>query len=357
MYNYKNALHYINKDSLLLLADAFESLDIYTGIGNLYVFKGSFDSAHYYFQLAFDQLKPGMNESVILKASPEEIRNYKKIHYVTSLVIDKADAYRKQYIHNNQPELMREAIRVYKCADLLLDRIKMEQSELDSKLFWRSDSRRLYENAIDACFRSGNTKDAFYFFEKSRAVLLNDQLINQRWLNKDDIFKQTSINKKIVRLEKEMKNSDPKSEAYKNLQQQLLNSNQDLEHFNLLIKKNNPLYYQSFLDTFTITTEDVRKKLLNNHQSLVEIFEGDSAVYSIFITVGDARINKIEKKEFNKLSNLLIGYIYDPAILNQHFDEFVKFRSGCTNSFLEINLYHLAELSFHLQDDIFLLRH
>ena len=324
LYNYQNAIGYINNDKTKLRGDEYESLDIYAGIGNLYVYKGNFDSAHYYFQLAFDQLKPGMNESLILKNSPEDIRNYKKIHYVTSLVIDKADAYRKNYILNNQPELLREAIRIYKCADVLLDRVKMEQTDLDSKLFWRSDSKRLYENAIDACYRSGNTKDAFYFFEKSRAVLLNDQLANQHWLNQDDISMQTSINKKINRLEKEMESSDPKADAYRELQQQLIKSNQELEHFDLLIKKNNPLYYQSFLDTLSVTIADIRKKVLNNHEALVEIFEGDSAVYSIFITGNDAQIRKIEKKNFDDLSNLFINYISNPILLNQQFNEFTK---------------------------------
>ena len=324
LYSYKNAFTYINKDKAFLVADAFESLDIYAGIGNLYVLKGSFDSAHYYFQLAFDQLKPGMNESLILKDSPEGIRLFKKIHYVTSLVIDKADAYRKQYMQSNQPELLKEAIRVYKSADLLLDRVKMEQLDLDSKLFWRLQSRRLYENAIDACFISGNTKDAFYFFEKSRAVLLNDQLVNQHWLNQDDISMQTSINKRIIRLEKEIENTDPQAETYRELQQQLIKSNQELEHFDLLIKKNNPLYYQSFLDTATVTIADARDKLLNNHEALVEIFEGDSAVYTISITGSDAQINKIGKKAFDDISNKFISYIADPVVLNQHFDEFVK---------------------------------
>ena len=57
----------------------------------------------------------------------------------------------------------------------------------ESKLFWRSDSRRLYENAIEACYLQNNLDDAFYFFEKSRAVLLQDQLNEQHWSGQNKI--------------------------------------------------------------------------------------------------------------------------------------------------------------------------
>ena len=46
--------------------------------------------------------------------------------------------------------------------------------------------------------------DAFYFFEKSRAVLLQDQLNEQHWSGESNILKQTQLEKKILQLEKEM---------------------------------------------------------------------------------------------------------------------------------------------------------
>ena len=104
------------------------------------------------------------------------------------------------YKAKGETTALKEAVRVYKVTDQLLDRIKMEQSDMQSKLFWRSDSRRLYEHAIEACYDYQNTNDAFYFFEKSRAVLLNDQLNEQRWLGEEDIQKQTQIRKKILQL-------------------------------------------------------------------------------------------------------------------------------------------------------------
>ena len=68
-----------------------------------------------------------------------------------------------------------------------------------------------------------NTEDAFYFFEKSRAVLLNDQLNEQRWLGDDDIRKQTELKKKIRQLTIASDGLDGNSIRYKELQEELFN--------------------------------------------------------------------------------------------------------------------------------------
>lgn len=192
---YRNALKQTNKDKSWDKADTVETLNILSNIAKVYVQKGAYDSAFRYFQLAFDQIQKGSNEITLLHGSTKDITTFKKMHYITSLVIDKGDAYRQQYISTKQTNALREAIRIYKAADQLLNRVKAGLSDLKSKLFWRSDSRRLYENAIEACYLRNNADDAFYFFEKSRAVLLNDQLNEQRWLGEEDIMKQTQIQK------------------------------------------------------------------------------------------------------------------------------------------------------------------
>ncbi len=131
---YKNALGYINKDITRNVADIFESLNIYTLIANVYVRKRNFDSAYHYYQLAFDQIKRGTNEAAILLSPPEEFIKHKKIYYLTRLLIDKADAYKEQYKYTGQKNALREAIRIYRVTDQLLDKIRAEQTELESKL-------------------------------------------------------------------------------------------------------------------------------------------------------------------------------------------------------------------------------
>ncbi|HKO81809.1 MAG TPA: tetratricopeptide repeat protein, partial [Chitinophagaceae bacterium] len=276
---YKKAMKSVNKEKNLESYDVFESLNIFTHIANVYVQKGLYDSAFQYFRKAFDQIKPGCNEKDILESSQAEFITHKNVHYITGLFIDKGNAFLELYEKNRQGNTVQEAIRIYKMADLLLDRIKVKQKEVKSKLFWRSDSRRLYENAINACYLSNNTADAFYFFEKSRAVLLNDQLNEQRWVAESDIQKQTQLKKKILRLENELSKDNASPDQLSGKKNEIFSARQELDRLDQLIKTRNPLYYQSFLDTGFITLPYAQRKLLKEHHALLEIFSGDSAVY------------------------------------------------------------------------------
>ena len=304
------------------MKDASESLDIFASIADIYTKRGRYDLSHHYFQLAFDQVKPGINETGILNSSDEEIKKIKKIHYLASLIIDKGDAYRKQFEITKDPELLVEAIRIYKGADQFLNKIKAEQTDVQSKLFWRSDPERLYENAIEASYLQNNLVDAFYFFEKSRAVLLQDQLNEQRWSGQNNILKQTQLEKKILQLEKEMNAADVTSSSYADLQNEIFSSKQELAQLRELIKTNDPLYYQSFVDKTSISIKDVQQKVLKDHQALIELFSGDSAVYVLAITGQRTYLQKINKADFDLLSDRYRNFISNPERLNKNFDAF-----------------------------------
>jgi CHAT domain-containing protein len=321
---FKKALTYtyIDNDELHKLKDAPESLDIFSNIADIYSSKGLYDLAHYYFQLAFDQIRPGINETGILNSSSEEIKKVKKIHYLTALIIDKGDAYRRQFHVTKDPRALAEAIRIYKVADQFLNKIKAEQTDVQSKLFWRSDSRRVYENAIEASYLQKNLADAFYFFEKSRAVLLQDQLNEQRWSGQNNILEQTQLEKKIQQLEKQQSAAGIALSDSSSLQNDIFNSKQELARLREVIRANAPLYYQSFLDTASLSTADVKHRILKDHHALVELFTGDSAIYVLAITQQNSFLRKINKADFDRLSDAYRNFISNPGLLNTRFDAF-----------------------------------
>ena len=75
---YRSALKITNKDPSLNGADISESLDLFRLIANVFRRKGQYDLAYHYFQRAFDQIRPGINETGILNSSSEEIKKRKK---------------------------------------------------------------------------------------------------------------------------------------------------------------------------------------------------------------------------------------------------------------------------------------
>lgn len=323
MQNYRKAMKYVNNDGQLNELDSIESLNILTNIANVYVRQGRFDSAFLYFQLAFDQLKPGINERGILQRRSKEFVNRPKIYYLSNLLIDKGIAFQKKYESAHQIADLNEAISIYRIADEFLDRIKAEQFDLESKLFWRKSTRRLFENAIEASCTAQNYEAAFYFFEKSRAVLLNDQLNEQKWLNERDIFELAQAKRKILNLERELGDLNISAEKKDGLQNELFRDKRELDRLTQLVRIRNPLYYQSFLDSNVVNLNDVRENLLKDHDALVELFVGDKTVYSLCVTSGSIFHTSMARTVFDSLTRSYTTYLSDPLLLNKEFPGFV----------------------------------
>jgi CHAT domain-containing protein len=321
---YRRALACTNIDISEKSKDAIESLDILANIAQVYIQKALYDSAFWYFQKAFDQIKPGTNETDILHAPREKLIDLRKIHYVTNLMIGKGDAYQQKYLKTWDINDLRMSIHIYKVTDSLLDRIKVEQIEIESKLFWRKTSRRMYENAIDASYLSDNMDDAFYFFEKSRAVILNDLLSEQNRQSEKDIMELFQLRKNVLMLEREIQTRDSFSGTVNELQKELFDKRYKLDRLQQAVKGKNPLYYQSFLDSNHTTLKDVSNKILKDHQALLEIFEGEYAVYSIFITRQHIYFNKIDKDDFDNFASAYTSFLANAELLNSHVTEFSR---------------------------------
>jgi CHAT domain-containing protein/tetratricopeptide (TPR) repeat protein len=322
------ALQYYNKAlscaqfKTLANGTVSDSFYILGNVANVYVRMNLFDSAFYFFQKAFDKIKKGINETG-LDFDIENYVNANTVHAVIKLVMDKAYAYVQQYYYNKNPDALSRALAIYKTADRLLTKIKDGQEEIQSRLFWQEDTHSLYEHAVEVAFLQNNSGGAFYFFEKSRAVLLSEQLNQQSKLSDADLLKQAHIKRQVLLLERELDTADISSNRYIDIQKQLIFSKQDLERLELLMKRDNPLYYQSSGDTVFITIQEVRKYLEKNAQKMLEIFSGDSAVYSLLITGQEIFFDKINKEEFEKTTGSYISYISNPVLLNRQFGEFV----------------------------------
>ena len=87
LYYFRKALSVINRDNQQAALNSVESLNILANIGNVYAHKGLYDSAFAYYQLALDQIKPGINESELLHSPYDEFARQKKIGYHHSSAI------------------------------------------------------------------------------------------------------------------------------------------------------------------------------------------------------------------------------------------------------------------------------
>ena len=310
--------------SALRYAAADDSLSILKQIGNIYVLKKQYDKAQYFFQLAYNTVRLGMNETEMLKNS-FQFPGFNMLQYLSDLTTDKGDAFVKEYYDTKNKTFLNKALSVYKKDDIFFAKVKTEQHlQFASNLVWRTTARSLYEHAIEACYADNNTDDAFYFFEKSRAVLLNDQINEQRWTADSDIAKQAVVKKTIAELEQKLETVPTSSDDYLAIQKKLYANNQQLIVLVDNIKNKNPAFYQNYLDTNFITVNQLRKTILNNSRSLIEIFSGDSAVYVLNITSNNQSLAKINKQLYDSLTTSFNSLIANRNLLNQHFKDFIQ---------------------------------
>jgi tetratricopeptide (TPR) repeat protein len=319
-YFYK-ALHHA-RYKVVSNASVSDSFYILDDVANVYVRLKLFDSAFYFFQSAFDKIRPGMHESD-LALDLENFVNANTVEAVINLVLGKGNAYLQLYKEKGNPDALVQALKVFKIADHLLTKIREEQAEIQSRLFWQTDAHSLYEHAVEAAYLQNNISDAFYFFEKSRAVLLNDQLKQGSKISNGIIQNQALLKRKILFLEREREITNMSSARGIDIQKELIAGKQALARLDNSIRSNNPLYSQSTEDTSFVSISDIRKDVLRDHAGLLEIFSGDSACYSVFITKGNTLFNRVSKPDFDSTVNLFILYLSNSSLMNRYFDRYI----------------------------------
>ncbi len=136
--------------------------------------------------------------------------------YVLIILRDLANTYLKQFKTTGNKTSLHQSLQTFLMADRLIDIIRIESKEFQSKLYWRKQSAEVYGNAVEACFLAQDIEHAFYFMEKNKALLLTEDLINHKLrqslkLPKDITDKETIVRKKIYLLEtKKAATTDPK---------------------------------------------------------------------------------------------------------------------------------------------------
>lgn len=336
LYYYNKALNIKIDDSKYNKLDSINTLNIYSSIGNVYARMHQFDSAQMYFQYAFNLINRGTNETEVLHSSLDDFIRNQKVEYLTGLYANKGDALYKQYEYTKNPVFVNKAIRMFRVTDQLFERVKGNQFEIGSKLFWRKITHPFYEQAIEACINAGRTEDAFFFFERSRAVLLYDQMKEQRGFSETDILEQRKLQKRSIELQQLLVNIDTGSPRFSQLQNEIADL-KDLQNGILKkIKLKNPLYFSNFLDSNFTRLDDTRRKILNDH-ALVEIFTGDSCVYSMIVTKKEIYFNRINKVDYDSTIYRCLAYMsdYNLVKVDAHFNTFIK------------NSHHLYDLIFN----------
>lgn len=153
----------------------------YENLGDLYIAQHRFEEGLVYYQKAI-YLAIGIENKTIIKNLPELkdlTRSSEKIDLLDHLIA-KANAWLKYYQFDKNKTHLEEALKTFSLADGLIDVIRNESTEYQSKLFWRQKGATLYMNAVEVCYLLKKTEQAFHFMERNKAILLLEDITNEQ---------------------------------------------------------------------------------------------------------------------------------------------------------------------------------
>jgi CHAT domain-containing protein/tetratricopeptide (TPR) repeat protein len=322
---YDKALESYN-EGLKTMARPFVKVIILDDIAACYWMKKDYPKAFEYYQKALS-IAPINFKSKNSFDNPTyknlELADF-KTYYLTTLT-DKADTWLEYYQTTKQKENLKIALDTYVTADKLIDLMRFEHTGTQSKLYWRNKTHHLYVQAIETCFLLKNHEKAFYFFEKSKAVMLNDQLNEltaKQQLSSVDLAQEKGFQQKISELNKKLSSESETSKNYTNFQSQLVEEQNKQEAFIKRLERTNPTYFKYKYDTTMVSLDKV-KKYLAKDQTVLEYFMGDDAIYALIISPENTDLQKIPLLDYSKNAKQFLIYCSDNQKINQNFQDFL----------------------------------
>lgn len=324
--DYNKALAHFNI-ALKTNESPYMKVNILDDIASAYRMKKEYPQAFLFFQKALTIAPIGFkNTSLFDNPSVSSLKRADfKSFYLTTLT-DKAETWLEYYEKTKSPEHLKVALETYSIADKLIDIMRFEHTGTTSKLFWRSKTHSLYEQAIRTCFLLKNYDKAFYFFEKSKAILLNDrlnELTAKQQLSPEDLAKEVDFQQKIAELNKKLSSENENSEQYEDLQMQVLDIHKQQEQFIRGLETKNPTYFRYKYDT-TLVSLDKVKKYLGNDQTLLEYFVGKNAIYALQVSDEKVNMYTIDVKNYADNATRFLSYCADNQKANRDFKGFLN---------------------------------
>ncbi|OYU67005.1 MAG: hypothetical protein CFE22_06880, partial [Cytophagaceae bacterium BCCC1] len=315
--NYDEALKYYFSALENNTKDQYLESRLFDNIGACFWKKKDYKTALKYYQnglTSFKLINFEKNDPIFLPTS-EKFKNLGLKDFFLTLFEDKAICWLDYYKATTTKSHLVHALETYELADNLVDYMRQEHTGTLSKYFWRNKTRSLYENAIETSYLLKDYEKAYYYMEKSRAVMLNDKLNElgaKQKLNEADQEKEREYQRKIIELNTKIE-AETKAVAKEKLNSQLFDLQEQQERFVKSLETKYPAYYQLKYNTQIGTLKQMQAYLKSNFKgqtaSMVSYFFGDSASYGMVISPTKAEIKqfKYDAAQNQAFVNLLAG--------------------------------------------------
>lgn len=230
------------------------------------------------------------------------------------------------YKSNGDKQYINACLSTAVLMDSAIAQARHEQLGEQSKLYWRNKTRSFFAIALEACYVAKDMPKAFYFMEKSRAVLLSDKLNElgaSTHLPALESALEQNYKAAIVYEQQKLGRLDKQSQAYQNQQLKVIHAKEALEDYVKTLEQKYPAYYQYKYADDIPALEELQAWLLKNRESFVHYFIQDTMAYILVSTPDASRMIKLRAEELNVDDmNLFLQWCSGKQQLNNHFPSF-----------------------------------
>jgi len=146
---------------------SYQLAGLYENFGVSYMRQHDYSRALLFFQKGLNALPVSFTDSLVTKnPTIAMLSTVSNDYYVSTLLGDKARSLLALYKKKQDPAYIKAALQTFLLADRSIDMMRWKQRGELSKLLWRSQTRQLYEKAIETCYLLAEPEDALYFFLK-----------------------------------------------------------------------------------------------------------------------------------------------------------------------------------------------
>ena len=210
----------------------------------------------------------------------------------------------------------KEILELFKLGDQLIDDMRSEQFIYGAKLYWRSAVFPFYEEAIKYCtYEKAYYEDAFFFFEKSKSVLLLEG-----YTFNESILKISDAHMKRYSELKDELTATKSKQGEKNVEE-IVNSQRNFE---LLLDSLYQLYPDLFGNLnkqFVTSLSDFKNEVVKDSSTLfIHYFYGGENVYALGMDgINQNLVNLGPTAKLDSLIEGLKNFFYHPAQIDNNF--------------------------------------
>ena len=293
---YKEALEYYANQSL----KGPDRANTYLNIGAAYTYKKEFGEAKRYFDLSaqalfYDNSKPFVFDQVTDRIKLRRLLDEKRDYFKALYQVSQNAGYLDSILQNDLHGL---ALEEY---------FQRELSEQEARTFYLADAFWRYEGAIENLIQlneSDHVKNAFEISEKSKSRLLAESFRSAEarqiaGISEEYLEKEHQINVDLAYYDKQLFKEEHESETPNDslialFKSRLFDLKQDKEEMLATFRTEFPSYHKLKYQEQVVSIEDVQE-LLNEDQTLIEYFVGDSSVFIFVISSDDYHLKTVTR--------------------------------------------------------------